>query len=112
MNEIRSCSLFYSTGAVYAEKFMRSSKNVLRKPEKRKTNWLDETKMLTKKYKIEKLTSSKLVPIQGSLKKKRHMFTQIYEIKDRKQKQTKVERRGSVMTADRRSVYSKGDTTN
>ena len=40
------------------------------------------------------------------------MFTQIYEIKERKQKQTKFERRGSVMTADRRSVYSKGDTTN
>ena len=60
-----------SYGAVFAEKFNRTVRDLLKKPvfEKGDGNWIDVLPKITKQYNNRIHSSTKLTPIQASLKK-------------------------------------------
>ena len=59
-------------GAVFAERFNRTIRDLLKKPvfEKGDGNWIDVLPTITKQYNNRIHSSTKLAPIQASLKKK------------------------------------------
>ena len=60
-----------SYGAVFAERFNRTIRDLLKKPvfEKGDGNWIDVLPTITKQYNTRIHSSTKLTPIQASLKK-------------------------------------------
>ena len=60
-----------SYDAVFAEQFKRTIRDLLERPvfEKGDCNWIDDLQTITKQYNIRIHSSTKLTPIQGSLKK-------------------------------------------
>ena len=112
-NDIKLYSRNSSYGAVFAERFNRTIRDILKKPvfEKGDGNWIDILPTLTKQYNNRIHSSTKLSPKDASLKKnegfvyknlldKRMIKTPKYEIGD------------SVRTADLKKMFSKSDTTN
>ena len=100
-------------GAVFAEKFNLTIRNLINRPvfEKGDGKWIDISPNVTKQYNIRVHTSTKLTPIQASLKKnesyvyknlldKRNKITPNFQIND------------LVRTADLKRTFSRGDTTN
>ena len=72
-NSFKVYSRNRSYGAVFAERFNRSIRDLLQRPvfEKRDGNWIDVLPTITKQYKNQVPSSTKLSPIQASLKKRR-----------------------------------------
>ena len=112
-NNIKLYSRNSSYGAVFAERFNRTVRDLLKRPVflKGDGNWIDVLPTITKQYNNRKHSSTKLTPIQASLKKnegfvyknlidKRNKIKPIFQIND------------LVRTADLKKTFSKGDTTN
>ena len=70
-NNIKLYSRNSSYGAVYAERFNRTIRDLVKKPvfEKGDGNWIDILPIITKQYNIRINSSTKLTPIQAGLKK-------------------------------------------
>ena len=70
-NNIKLYSRNSSYGAVFAERFNRTIRDLLKKPvfEKGDGNWIDVLQTITKQYNNKTHSSTKLTPTQASLKK-------------------------------------------
>ena len=70
-NNIKLYSRNSSYGAVFAEIFNRTIRDLLKRPvfERGDSNWIDVLTTITKKYNNRTHSSTKLTPIQASLKK-------------------------------------------
>ena len=112
-NNIKIYSRNSSLGSVFAERFNRTIRDLLEKIvfERGDAKWIDVLPTITKQYNNRIHSSTKLTPIQASLKKnegcvyknlldKRKKFKPKYEIGD------------LVTTADLKKTFLKSDTTN
>ena len=102
-----------SYGAVFAERFNRTIRDLLKRPafEKSDGNWIDVLSTITKQYNNRIHSSTKLTPIQASLKKNEGF---VYKnLLDKRMKiKPKYEINDLVRTADLKKTFSKGDTIN
>ena len=112
-NNIKMYSRNSSYGAVFAERFNRTIRDLLKKHvfEKGDGNWIDVLPTITKQYNNRIHSSTKLTPIQDSLKKNEGF---VYKnLLDKRKKITpKFQINDVVRTADLKKTFSKGDTTN
>ena len=112
-NNIKHYSRNTYLGAVFAERFNKSIRDLLKRPvfEKDDGNWIDVLPTITKQYNNTIHSSTKLTPIQASLKK-----NEGYVYKDLLDKGKKVDPKfqlnNLVRVADLKKTFSKGDTTN
>ena len=112
-NNIKLYSRNTSLGAVFAERFNRTIRDLLKRPafEKGDGNWIDVLPTITKQYNNRIDSSTKLIPIQASLKKNEG-FVYKSLIDKRKKVKPKFQMNDLVRTADLKRTFSKGDTTN
>ena len=112
-NNIKLYSRNSSYGAVFAERFNRTIRDLLKKLvfEKGDGNWVDILPTITKQYKNRIHSSTKLTPIQASLKKNEG-FVYKNLLDKRKKVKPKFQINDLVRTADLKKTFSKGDTTN
>ena len=112
-NNIKLYSRNTSLGAVFAERFNRTIRDLLKKPvfEKDDGNWIDVLPKITKQYNNKVHSSTKLTPIQASLKKNEGYVYKILLDKRRKLK-PKFKINDFVRVVDFKRTFSKGDTTN
>ena len=112
-NKIKIYSRNSSYDAVFAERFNRTIRDLLKRIvfEQSDANWIDILPKITKEYNNRIHSSTKLTPIQASLKKN-EVF--VYNnLIDKRQKVTpKFQVNDLVITADLKKTFSKGDTTN
>ena len=112
-NNIKLYSRKISYGAVFAERFNRTIRDLLKGPvfEKGDGNWIDVLQTIMKQYNNRTHSSTNLTPIQVSLKKNGG-----YVYKNLRDKRNKIKPKFQindlVRTADLRKTFSKGDTTN
>ena len=112
-NNIKLYSRNSSYGAVFAERFNRTIRDLLKRPvfEKGDGNWIDILPKITKQYNNRIHSSTKLTPIESSLKK-----NEGYVYKNLLDKRNKIkptyEIGNLVRTADLKKTFSRGDTTN
>ena len=102
-----------SYGAVFAEKFNRTIRDLLKKIvfEQGDAKWIDILPTITKQYNNRIHSSTKLTPIQASLKKNEgYVYKNLLD--KRKKIKPKFETGDLVRTADLKKTFSKGDTTN
>ena len=102
-----------SLGAVFAEKFNRTIRDLLKKPvfEKGDGKWIDILPVITKQYNNRVHSSTKLTSIQASLKKNEgYVYKNL--IDKRKEIKPKFQINDIVRTTDLKKTFSKGDTTN
>ena len=102
-----------SYGAVFAERFNRTIRDLLKKPvfEKGDGNWIDILQSITKKYNNRVHSSTKLSPKDASLKKNEgYVYKNLLD--KRKKIKPKYEIGDLVRTADLKKTFSKGDMTN
>ena len=112
-NNIKLYSRNSSYGAVFAERFNRTIRDLLKKPvfEKGDGNWTDVLQTITKQYNNKTHSSTKLTPTQASLKKNEgYVYKNLLD--KRKKVKPKYEIGDLVRTADLKKTFSKGDTTN
>ena len=102
-----------SFGDVFAERFNRTIRDLPKRPlcEKVESNWVDNLPKITKPNNIPVHTSTKLTPIQYSLKKNGG-FVNKNVLDKPKIKKPKFQVNDLVRVADLRKVFSKGETTN
>ena len=102
-----------SLGAVFAERFNLTIRNLLKRPvfEKSDGNWIDVLRTIAKQYNIRVHTSTTLRPTQPSFKKKEG-FVYKNLLDKRKKIKPKYQVNDLVRTADLEKTFSKGDTTN
>ena len=112
-NNIKLYSRNSSYGAVFAERFNRTIRDLLKKIvfERGDANWIDVLPTITKQYNNRIHSSSKLTPIQASLKKNEG-FVYKNLLDKRKKIEPKFQINDLVRTADLKKTFSKGDTTN
>ena len=112
-NNIKLYSRNTSLGAVFAERFNRTIRDLLEKPvfEKGDGNWIDVLPQITKQYNNKVHSSTKLTPIQARLKKNEGYVYKIL-LDKRKKKKSKFQINDLVRTADLKKTVSKSDTTN
>ena len=112
-NNIKLYSRNSSYGAVFAERFNRTIKDLLKKIvfERGDANWIDVLPAITKQYNNRIHSSIKLTPIQAGLKKNEGF---IYKnLLDKRNKiKAKYQINDLVRVADLKKTFSKGDTTN
>ena len=112
-NNIKLYSRNSSYGAVFAERFNRTIRDLLKKIvfENGDAKWIDILSTITKQYNNKVHSSTKLTPIQASLKKNEGF---VYKnLLDKRNKiKPKYEIGDLVRTADLKETFSKGDTTN
>ena len=112
-NNIKIYSRNTSLGAVFAERFNRTTRDLLKNSvfEKGDGKWIDVLPTITKQYSNRIHSSTKLTPIQASLKKNEGF---VYKnLLDKRKKITpKFQINDLVCTADLKKTFSKGDTTN
>ena len=99
--------------AVFAERFNRTIRDLLKKPvfEKADGKWIDVLPTITKQYNNRIHSSTKLTPIQASLKKNEGYVYKM--LLDKRKKITpKFQINDLVRTADLKKTFSKGGTTN
>ena len=112
-NNIKLYSRNSLYGAVFAERFKRAIRDLLKRPvfEKRDGNWVDVLPTITKQYNSRIHSSTKIIPTQASLKKNKGI---VYKnlLKKRKKVKPKFQINDLVRTADLKRTFSKGDTTN
>ena len=112
-NNIKLYSRNNSFGAVLVERFNRTIRDLLKRPvfEKGDGNWIDVLPTITKQYNNEVPSSTKLSPIQASLKKNEgYVYKNLLD--KRKKIKPKFQINDLVRTADLKKTFSKGDTTN
>ena len=112
-NNIKLYSRNSSFGAVSAERFNRTIRDLPKKIvfEQGDANWIDVLPTITKQYNNRIHSSTKLTPIQASLKKNEGYVYQ--NLLDKlKKKKPKNEIGDLVRTADLKKTFSKGDMTN
>ena len=112
-NNITLYSRNSSYGAVFAERFNRTIKDLLKKIvfEKSDGNWVDILPTITKQYNNRIHTSTRLTPVQASLKKNEG-FVYKNLLDKRKKVNPKFQINDLVRTADLKKTFSKRDTTN
>ena len=112
-NSIKLFSRNSSYGAVFAERFNRTIRDLLKKIvfEKGDANWVDVLPTITKQYNNRKHTSTKLSPEDGSLKKNEG-FVYKNLLDKRKKVKPKFQINDLVRTADLKKSFSKENTTN
>ena len=112
-NDIKFYSRNTSYGADFAERFNRTIRDLLKKPvfEKGDGNWIDVLPTITKQYNNKVHSSTKLTPIQASLKKNEgYVYKNLLD--KRKKIKPKNEIGDLVRAADLKKTFSKSDTTN
>ena len=94
-NKIKHYSRNTSLGAVFAESFNRTIRDLLERPvfEKGETTWIDVLHIITKYYNNRIHSSTKLTPTQASLKKNEGFDNQ--KLLDKRKSKTKVSRKRS-----------------
>ena len=100
-------------GAVFAERFNLTIRNLLKRPvfEKGEGNWINILPTKTKQYKNRIHSSTKLTPIEASFKKNEGFVDQ--NLLDKREKiKPKFQVNDLVRTADLKKTFSKGDMTN
>ena len=101
-----------SYGAVFAERFNKSIRDLLKRPvfENGDGNWIDILPTITKQYNNRIHSSTKLTPIQASLKKNEGF---VYKnLLDKRNKiKAKYQINDLVRVADLKKTFSRGDTT-
>ena len=112
-NDIKLFSRNSSYGAVFAERFNRTIRDLLKKIvfENGDGNWIDVLPTITKQYNKKVHSSTKLTPIQASLKKNEG-FVYKNLLDKRKKVNPKFQINDLVRVADLKKTFSKGDTTN
>ena len=101
-----------SYGAVFAERFNRTIRDLLKKIvfEQGDAKWIDVLPTITKQYNNRIHSSTKLTPIQASLKKNEgYVYKNLLD--KRKKVKPKFQINDLVRTADLKKTFSKGDTT-
>ena len=112
-NNIKHYSRNISYGAVFAERFNRTIRDLLKKIvfEKGDGKWIDILPTITKQYNNRIHSSTKLSPKDASLKKNEgYVYKNLLD--KRKKIKPKYEIGDLVRTADLKKTFSKGDTTN
>ena len=112
-NNIKLYSRNSSYGAVFAERFNRTIRDLLKKIvfEQGDAKWIDLVPTITKQYNNRIHSSIKLTPKQASLKKNEgYVYKNLLD--KRKTIKPKYEIGDLVRTADLKRTFSKGDTTN
>ena len=112
-NNIKLYSRNSSYGAVFAERFNRTIRDLLKKVvfEQGDAKWIDVLPTITKQYNNRIHSSIKLTPKQASLKKNEgYVYKNLLD--KRKKIKPKYEIGDLVRTADLKRTFSKGDTTN
>ena len=112
-NNIKLYSRFNSYGTVFAERFNRTIIDLLKRLvfEKGDGNWIDVLHTITKQYNNRVHSSTKLTPIQASLKKNEsYVYKNLLD--KRKKRKPKYEVGDLVRTADLKKTFSKSDRTN
>ena len=112
-NNIRLYSRNSSYGAVFAERFNRTIRNLLKKIvfEQGDAKWIDILPTITEQYNNRRHTSTKLSPKDASLKKNEG-FVYKNLLDKRKKVNPKFQINDLVRTTDLKKIFSKGDTTN
>ena len=112
-NNIKIYSRSSSYGAVFAERFNRTIRDLLKKIvfEQGDAKWVDILPTITKQYNNRIHSSTKLTPIQASLKKNEgYVYKNLLD--KRKKSKPKFQINNLVRTAALKKTFSKGDTTN
>ena len=112
-NNIELYSRNSSYGAVFAERFNRTIRDLLKKVvfERGDANWIDVLPIIIKQYINRIHSSTKLTPIQASLKKNEgYIYKNLLD--KRKKIKPKFQINNLVGTAELKKRFSKGDTTN
>ena len=112
-NNIKHYSRNTYLGAVFAKRFNKSIRDLLKRPvfEKGDGNWIDILQTITKQYNNRIHSSTKLTPIQASLKKNEgYVYKNLLD--KRKKIQPKFQINDLVRVADLKKTFSKGDKTN
>ena len=112
-NNIKLYSRNSSYGAVFAERFNRTIRDLLKKIvfEQGDAKWIDILPTITEQYNNRIHTSTKLSPKDASLKKNEG-FVYKNLLDKRKKVKPKFQINDLVRTADLKRTFSKGDTTN
>ena len=111
-NDIKLYSRNTSLGAVFAERFNRTIRDLLKKIvfEQGDGNWIDILQTITKQYNNRIHSSTRLTPIQASLRKNEgYVYKNLLD--KRKKVKPKFQINDLVRTADLKKTFSKGDTT-
>ena len=108
INNIKHYSRSISLGAVFAERFNRTIKDLLKRPvfEKGVGNWIDILPTITKQYNNRVHSSTKLTPIQASLKKNEG-FANKNLLHKRKKIKPKFQVNDLVRKTDLKKTFSK-----
>ena len=115
---VKTISIFFQeivrmVSFVFAERFNRTIGDLLKKIvfERGDAKWIDILPTITKQYNIRIHSSTKLTPIQASLKENEGY---VYKnLLDKREKMTpKFQINNLVRTTDLRKTFSKEDTTN
>ena len=112
-NNIKLYSRNSSYGAVFAERFNRTIRDLLKKIvfEQGDAKWIDILQTITKQYNNRVHSSTKLSPKDASLKKNEgYVYKNLLD--KRKKVKPKFQINDLVRTADLKRTFSKGDTTN
>ena len=112
-NNIKLYSRNKPYDAVFAERFNRTITDLLKKIvfEQGDAKWIDLLPKTTKQYSNRVHSSTKLTPIQASLKKNEdYVYKNLLD--KRKRITAKFQIKDLVRTADLKKTFSKGDTTN
>ena len=112
-NDIKLYSRNTHLGAVFAERFNRTIRDLLKKIvfEQGDAKWIDILPTITKQYNNRIHSSTKLTPIQASLKKNEgYVYKNLLD--KRKKITPKFQINDLVRVADLKKTFSKGDTTN
>ena len=112
-NNINHYSRNTFLGAVFAESFNKSIRDLLKRPvfEKGDGNWIDVLPTITKQYNNRIHSSTKLTPIQASLKKNEgYVYKNLLD--KRKKRDPKFQLNNLVRVADLKKTFSKGEMTN
>ena len=112
-NDIKLYSRKSSYGAVFAERFNRTIRDLIKRPvfEKGDDNWIDILQTITKQYNNRVHSSTKLSPKDASLKKNEgYVYKNLLD--KRKKVKPKFQINDLIRTADLKKTFSKSDTTN
>ena len=112
-NNIRLYSRNSSYGAVFAERFNRTIRDLPKKIvfEQGDAKWIDILPTITEQYNNRRHTSTKLSPKDASLRKNEgYVYKNLLD--KRKKVNPKFQINDLVRTADLKKTFSKGDTTN
>ena len=112
-NNYKHYSRNTSVGAVFAERFNPTIKDLLKKVvfERSNGNWIDTLLTITKQYNNRVHSSTKLSPIQDSFKKNEG-FVYHNLLDERKKIKPKFNLGDLLGTANSKRTFSLGDTAN